>query len=310
MRQIEHHRVTYTAKSISLGDVINVLSAHQKLLHEGALIVSRSKPGLNLTIESIKVETIYTGSLHVDLLLELYKEYQTDIEDIIVGSVEGVAKMSVPDEYKALVTIGTLIVVYFVARRAYEAVFKKREPASVAPQPVHIEGEYNRVVNLVAHTLNVTPEVVEGAVSKEITEKKQRQLLGRVSDFLRPAKREPGSEIQIDGVGVIGSEVVAEYPTDADLASLEDMTTLDMHDAEVEIRATDRDNSKSGWKAKILNDKNFSSRLPMVLSPDIDIDRLADLKTIKGDLKIEFSHEKNGVFKPKRIHLLRFDDPA
>jgi hypothetical protein len=309
MRQVVRHKVAYTAESISLTDVIESLQAQQRLLQEGVAVLARAAPDSDLRLVTIRVNAVTSGSLFVDLALELYHAYQTSIDPTVIRAIEGLTGTDIPSEYESLVSVAALGVTLFIARWAHGAVFerKKKEHPTLRPSPaVHIEGDYNRVITIIADRLSIGTDAIDQAFNDEINPKKRRQLLGRVTDFLRPAKAEPGSSIDVGGVGEIGPETIAEYPNEADLAGLEDTTILDLPGTQIEIRATDRDSLKTGWKAKIIDNEDFPARLPMDLYPTVDADKLADHKIVTADLAIEFARERGGTLRPKRIHLIRF----
>jgi hypothetical protein len=304
------HKINYSADSIPLSDVIESLQAQQRLLHEGVAVLARAAPDSDLRLVNIKVNSVTAGSLRIDLLLEMYHAYQESVDDKIIKGIEALTGTDVPPEAEALVTIATLGVAYFVARYAYDAVFKKKkkeDPTLPAAPPIHIEGHYNNVVTVIAGQLNVPYEAVDKAFHDEITPAKRRQLVGRVTDFLRPAKSSPGSVIDVEGLGQIDAETIAEYPAEYDLADLGDTSILNLPNAHIEIRALDRDSLKSGWKAKILGNDNFPQKLPMDLYPTIDAEKLADHRIITGDLAIEFIRDKDGTVRPKKMHLLTFE---
>lgn len=309
MQVIVPHKIYYTANSIQLPDVIESLQAQQRLLQEGVAVLARAAPDSNLRLIAIHVNKIATGSLLIDLGLELYHEYQTSIDDKVIKGIEGLSGVDVAPEYEALVTIAALGVTFFVARWAYDAVFSKRKkdnPSLPHTPPIHIEGNYNTVVNIIADRLHLDPQAVERAFADELPPIKRSQLVSRVTDFLRPAKSEPGSAIEVSGLGSIDAQTVSEYPNEAELAGLEETTMLIYPRKRIEIRATDRDSLKSGWKAKIVGDNNFPHKLPMELDPTVDADRLADFKTATADLAIEFTRDPSGSLRAKRLHLQKF----
>ncbi len=303
------HKIYYTANSVQLPDVIESLQAQQRLLQEGIAVLARAAPDSDLRLIAIHVNKIASGSLLIDLGIELYHAYQTSIDDKVIKGIEGLLGVDVSPEYESLVTIASLGVTFFVSQWAYDAVFKKRKkdhPDLPHIPPIHIEGSYNNVVNIIADKLQIEPQAVERAFADELPATKRNQLIPRVTDFFRPAKNTPGSEIEIPGVGRIDAQTISEYPSEADLAGLIETTTLIYPRTKIEIRATDRDSLKSGWKAKIIGDKNFPNKLPMELAPTINADRLADFKTATVDLAIELARDSSGALRAKRLHLQRF----
>ncbi|MDQ0564979.1 hypothetical protein GRI55_09495 [Erythrobacter citreus] len=309
MQKTLHHRVEYSADQIPLAEVVESLLAQQRLLEEGIAVLARAAPDSDLRLVAIHVNQIVAGSLLTDLALEIYHSYQESIDDKVIKGIEGLTGVDVPPEYESLATLAALAVTYFVARWAYEAVTQKKkkdQPALPSPPPIHIDGEYNKVVNIIANTLTISPEAIERAVSDEITPKKRRQLVGRVTDFFRPAKQNPGSSINVGGFGDLEQEAITEYPNEADLQGLEDTTILPLPNQQIEIRATDRDSLKTGWKARIIGQADIERKMPMDLYPTVDADALADHKMVVADIAVEFAREKGGSLRPKRIHLLEF----
>lgn len=308
MQQIVRHKLVYTADKVALTELIDSLQAQERLLQEGVVVLARAAPDSDLRLITIQVNSIASGSLLVDLSLELYHAYQTSIDDEVIKGIEGLTGLEIPAQYESLVSLAAIGVAFYIARWAYKRVANNKDRSH--QRPVHIETTYNQVVTVIAERLQLDSAAVDRAFASELTPKKERQLLGRVTDFLRPAKQDPGSEIEVAGFGTITSETIAEYPSDADLVGLEDTTVLDLPGARIEIRATDRDSLRTGWKAKILDNDDFPSKLPMDLYPTVDAEKLADHKVVTADLSIEFARESGGTLRPKRIHLLRFDSEA
>lgn len=102
--------------------------------------MARAAPDSDLRLVGVQVNSVVSGSLRIDLLLELYHAYQQSVDDKIIKGIEALAGVDVPPEAEALVTIATLGVTYFVARYAYDAVFKKKKKKTrhCLPRPLFI----------------------------------------------------------------------------------------------------------------------------------------------------------------------------
>ncbi|MEQ8829725.1 MAG: hypothetical protein RLW87_07940 [Alphaproteobacteria bacterium] len=299
------HRIDYSGDAASIDDVIANLKAQQRLLEEGARFVCAAIDGVHVESIDIKVVRIASGSLLTEFVVQVYGAYQTQIEGHIVGGIEETLGVDIPAEWEPLVALGAMAATYFVARFAYDAVRRKKDDR---PASTHIEGNYNTVINNIASRINVDAERLEGLLEGQLPRAKRRGLVKSVTGLLEPVRRNPKSTAIIDGVGEIPSGVVAEYPSDAELSEIDDRNNVDLPGAIVEIRATDKDNSKHGWAAKILNDGRFRRRLPMDLYPTVDADALAHFDQVTADVIVEGATGEDGSFRAKRIHLLNFRD--
>jgi hypothetical protein len=116
--------------------------------------------------------------------------------------------VEIPEELKALVTLGTLAVGYWVVRFAYDKL--RGTGGKGNPASTHIEGDYNTVINLIGSKLEVSPEQVEQALSEAVQPQKRRSLIESAARFFRPRDDEMPSSITVDGYGEISKEMVAE----------------------------------------------------------------------------------------------------
>lgn len=296
------HRVQYEASASSVDDVVASLLAQERLLEEGAGIIA-GIAGLEISDVRVRVTGVAAGTLVTEFIVGVYGAYQSDIQDSVVAGVERMFGVDVPEGLEPLVTLGALAVTYFVARFAYDAIRGKNKDR---PASTHIEGDYNKVVNIIASKLEVDPSFVERAVEGKLIPAKRRSLIRPVTDFLNLARRDKGTGIKVDGYGDIAPETIAEYPNDAELSEIDEAKNLDLPNVELEIRATDKDRSKTGWAAGIIGDKRFKRRLPMDLYPTVNSEHLAKQDRVWADVVLEGETLADGEFKPKRIHLLNY----
>lgn len=304
MRLVFHHEGKYTGSRFTIEEVIRSLAAQRDLLVAGVMALPEIDPEIRIETVAILVEKLETSSLIWDLIVELNANYQGQIHDAIIGGIEGMFGVDIPEQYEALVSLLALAVTYMVARYAYERVI--RSGSDKDPQ-VRIEGEGNVVIQNIAQVVNQSPETVEKALERAIPPAKRRTLISKVADFIRPARKAKGEIIEIRGAPPISSEALQEFPSDAELAAVDDSSNLDVEGALVEIRATDRDRSKVGWSAIIANDPRFPKRLPMDLYPTVNGEELAAHHFVRANLVVECERLPDQTLRPKRIHLLSYD---
>ncbi|MER9748425.1 hypothetical protein [Mesorhizobium sp. M0140] len=295
------HRIEYENGSASIGEVIENLKAQKKLLEEGVKFLDAALKNFEVDDVKIRVLKVGSGSLITEFLILVYGTYQTDIHDAVAGGVEEMFGAHIPPDYEPIVTLATLAVTYFVARYAYDAVRAKRPDR---PPSVHIDGDYNAVVNTVAERLALPFSEVESALYSTVPVARRRQLVRSVTKFLRPRDDGRPTGIKIDGYGELRSETIDEYPIDSELQEIDDSRNVDISNAILDIRATDKDRNNSGWAAVIIGDRRFKRRMPMDLYPTVDAIALAKLERVVGDIVVEGERNTAGVFKGKRIHLI------
>jgi len=269
--------------------------------------LSEIDPDFTLDKVTVRVETLQSGTLYWDLLVEVYGEYQTQIKTNVTGNLEEMFNIDIPAEYEGLVTLGTLAVTYMVARYAYDRVARsKGNRDSAAP---HISGDNNVIIQQISSVVGQDPVFIEKALERTLPPSKRKKLIPKVADFLRPAKKEPKSSIEINGAPDIKTEVIAEFPNDAELKGVDDSTIIDIENASIDIRGTDRDKITTGWGAIVIGDDRFKKRMPMDLYPTVDPEELAKYQIVNANLAIECERNADNKLMPKRIHLLSFEVP-
>ena len=298
------HLVKYSANNWTIDEVVLSLQGQKKLLEASSATLERLIKGLEIDKLEIRVEKIGTGTLYEELVIVIYGVYQKEIDPAVASKVEKMFGLNIPAEYQPLASIALMLVALTVAKFAVNAVLNKKK---VDGKPsVHIQGNYNTIVNIASDKLGITPDQVETALHESLPPNKRRSLIKSVTNFLRPKTGDITNSIEVQGVMKIPSESLAEYPTDSELNEIDDARNIDIPQATIQIRATDRDKSKIGWAAKVLSDKRFKKRLDMDLYPTIDAEELAKCDIVKADIVIEGQRTADGNFKPKKIHLLNF----
>ncbi len=307
MKTVFKHSGRYTSDAFTIEEVIASLSAQKSLLEESVNFLAELDPDFTLDKVTVRVDSLETGSLIWDLAVEVYGQYQTQIEERVAGSLEEMFGVDIPEQYEGLVTLGALAVTYVVARYAYERVARsKGDKSSAAPV---ITGDNNVVIQQISSVVGQDPQFIEKALERSLPPKKRKQLIPKVADFLRPAKKDRTAKIELENAPDIGPPMLSEFPSDADLKNVDDSTIIDLEGARIDIRGTDRDKINTGWGAVILNDDRFTKRMPMDLYPTVNPEDLAKHQEVTANLAIECERRPDNSLKSKRIHLLSFEEP-
>ena len=157
------HRIKYQAGVSSIDEVIESLKAQKRLIEEAAVVFEALIEGFEMDKTRIRVVRVAEASLAFDFLVLVYGAYQKSIEQAVVGGAERMFGVDIPEQYEAAFTLVVLVIVYWVARYAYDAVRRKRQEK---PAPIHIEGSYNTVINIAAENFSLTPAAIENVLSE------------------------------------------------------------------------------------------------------------------------------------------------
>lgn len=295
----------------SLEEVISVLSAQRLLIRGAVEFLEELDPGLDAQRVVIRVRSIEEGSLDWDLLVEIWGVYQTQITEKVVQGVEGAFDVDIPEQLEPLITLALLAVTYWGLRYAYDRVARRKAKDKKAPlaPAVHIEGNYNTVVNVISNTTNTTGEAVERALQGAL-QKDRLKVAKAAVDFVNPARKRVGAGVELDGTDVgIGSDTLAEVPSDAELARASEIQRIPLYGVAMSIRGTDQDSHTTGWRGLIEDDERFPKRLPIILDPAIDPEALANQQRVRADVTVEGEQFLDGSFVPRRIHMRAFTEP-
>lgn len=301
-------RGRHEGEKFTIEEVIATLTAQRTLIGEAVHFLEELDPEFVARNIVIRVIAIEEGSLIWDLVVEIWGAYQKQITEKVTGNIEEAFEVDIPDQLEPLLSLALLAVTYWGLRYAYDRVARKKaKDQEESPSPaIHIEGNYNTVVNILAGKTDTYPDRVKDALNLSAASDRAKIAKAAV-DFVRPARRRPGEGIVVEGTPGVSAPAVAEVPSDAELARTSEVIRINLDDAELSIRGTDRDSQTSGWRAVIEDDERFPKRLPLVLSPAVDPESLADFQRVRAAVTVEGDQFMDGSFVPRRIHLKAFE---
>lgn len=300
-------RGRYEGDNYTIDDVIRSLGAQKVLIAQAVRFLEHVDDDFDARKIVIRVVSIEEGSLLWDLMVEIWGTYQDPLTEKVTGSIEEAFGVDVPEAMEPLVALATLAVIYWGLRFAYDRVSKrhKKEDGKPLPAPIHIEGNYNHVVQIIAAAADTSGQAIERALDRSVYAE-GRKVAKAATEFIAPAKRNGNQRIFVEGAPPITEEVVKEVPSEAELSQTSTPMTIPLDDVALSIRGTDRDSKASGWRAFIDDDDRFPKRLSLILGLDIDPEELANHAAVRADVDVEGDESFDGAFVAKRIHLKRF----
>ncbi len=301
---IFQHTIEYPDNhGITLSEIAATLLAQEKLIPIAVETLERIYPGLIVEQVKIKFDYAQHGSLKENLFVAILVIYQKQLDQGVPDLIEHLTGVQVPEQYRSLVSVLTVIFLYFGAKAAYEKVLgKAKDEKSSLPT---ISGDYNTYINIAARSLNVPPEQIERAVA-DTSEKRKGTIIRSAVDMFRPAKRGGAGRIMVPGLPEISREAVQEFPDGAlahDMA--DDIEFEPFASATLEIRAMDKDKSETGWSGKLHSGPMSTKRMKLKIGPTVDRETLWKNATVKVEALVESHRTDDDTLTPRCIHVIR-----
>lgn len=294
------HDVSYpTNKGITLTDIADTLLAHERVVALLSKILEAAIDGFTVEKIVVRLDEAQEGSLFEKFVVEIYSNYQKDIQKNVIGAVTAMTGVTIPDQYQPLVTLLILLVIFYGANWVYRKVNPKKEATGTT-----INGNYNTILNVTADHLSVTPEKLEEIV-KDVTKGPMRKAVGKAAQrFFKPAQRNGIGVIDVPGFGTISRDAVEEVPTEANIDPIDDRDMEPWTDVSIGLRALDLDRRESGWYGVIQVAGEEHTRLPISLYPTINPEQLQGATEFQADILLESRRDDSGDWKPRRIHVV------
>ena len=300
-----HHVIEYPDNhNIPLSDIAATLIAQEKLIPLVSEVLEQIYPGLMIEKTRINLDFARHGSLSESLFIAILAIYQKDLDRDVPHFLEQMTGGHIPDEYKSLVSVIFVILVYY----GIKAVGKKVHGSKVSevqalPAAIY---NYGTMLNFAAEQTNTDPRTIENALESVVGSKRKGTIARAAIDMMRPAKRGGPGRITSPGVPDIPANVAAEFPDAATIADLEEGTEVETFDnAILEVRATDRDQGDRGWAGKLHAGSMSTKRLSIKLYPTVNREALATRSQARVDALIECKRLDDDTLKPLRIHVVK-----
>lgn len=212
--------------------------------------------------------------------------------------LEDLLKVDIPETYDSIVTVVTMIVLFYGASLLKDAAVKAVDNGALRKQLNSIVGQ------LSANTGKSEAEIRKILDAKYCKPALVKKLTKAVQGFFIPSQREGGVPVEFDRQHV-PSDVVREIPYAEEFSANEDFERYDSYnDVVLEIHAQDRDKITTGWAA--IPRGVHESRIRMKLIHPVAAGDIWTKDTIRGDVTIVSKLTADG-YVPSEIHLLRIN---
>ena len=294
------HVIEYTGEGrLSLSDIADALLAQETLVTYLPKIMEDTMPGLTVEKVRIYLKDAETGSLRKEFMIALVLAFQGDLNKEVAGGIKEMTGIEIIEKYQTVTTLLVILVALYGARFVYHKLRGKD-----APPPASIQGDYNRVINITAKHLHITPDALDQAVGASVDAQAPGVIARATARFMKPAKKMDAAPIKAFDDEVISREAVQEFPVEAELLN-DDRPMMPLPDVRLQILALDRQKRTTGWAATFPDKEISAARISMDLYPTVDLDELRTAEMVRADVIIEQRPGEKGRLRPARIHLVR-----
>ncbi|OCJ63711.1 hypothetical protein A6U97_14750 [Agrobacterium tumefaciens] len=290
--------ITYeTAGSTPIVDVIAALHAADAAIEDAISLLPSLIDGVHIENSQINVRLLSQQSpLRELLLVTLLVAFQDDLNKEIPPMLEDIFKTNIPDSYDSIVTVVTMVVLFYGAAFLKDAAIKAVEDGALRHQ-------VDSLISQLADSTGKSEEEIKRIFDTKYGKPAPvRRLARAVRGFFIPSQREGGAPVTFDRK-TIDRDVVREVPYPQEFAAKEDFEKYQpINDVVLDIHAQDKDKVSVGWAAvpRGITEK----RLRMKIIEPITANDLWNKDTIRADITL-IHHLAADGYVPAEIHLIR-----
>ncbi len=284
-----------TDDPVPISDIIASLQGAEGAIREAARLLPKIVDGLEVSKVEIKVRQIAQESPLRELFaIGLFLAYQEKLEEEVPLLISETTGVILPDRFDTLVTVLTMIVIFYGAGALKDLVFGKGKDGAAK---VQLDGLIAEIAPQVGKSEKQIREVLEDRYEER---KAWRRLANTASRFFAPSKRQNSAPVMINDRRV-PQEAVRDIPAEYLVEDAgEERPSRFFKDAKVELRAEDKDHTGRGWACVI--ESVSKDRLKMKLVDEASADNLWGRNSVIGDVTVVY--EKIGAdLHPKEVHL-------
>lgn len=281
------HSVKYTNQNpLTVKEVVNSLNALNKVSVYFLPQALSTLSGAEVMTADLLVEGFEHGSFVEKVLIRLFFKDEAELEKFLDKVRDGSRELyrNLPGEgrpvLKGAVAV-SCVVGSLVAVGAMWAISTRQD----APSPVTLNINDSNFVVIGAESYELSPtdfvKVIEATGRTD-----QKQLAQASVNLLAPAKSEEGAVMMMDDNAQLSipRETVEALPDNVDFQPYE--TEQPYSDVDLQIRASDRDNSSRGWAGII--DGVVDRRVRLELSEGVSPDDIAAKFVVRADVVVHY----------------------
>lgn len=265
----------------SIEDVIASLQGLKSLSSTVPAVFEQLYPGTKFSDIQLSLTKLETGSLLEHVIIRLFFGSQEQLDkDLDVLR----CKLKLDDPRMRLLVVLTItaVVGYGMLSAASNFISSFSKPAE---EKTEIVNNYNYIVAQGAELAGITPEEF-GKMIADANKNKKATAEGAIK-FLQPTRKDASAAITFNGLPDVAISSGAIRQTPSYWIDPSENTVSHFENVAINIRATDLDNAKQGWAAKIPQ-VNGDKRIRLQITPGLDTLALYGKPEIKGDVSVVY----------------------
>lgn len=290
------HTIYYSNREyVPISEMVKSLQSIEKIVSQTPSVIN-GLVGLDGIIKvEIYVSELKSGSLQNRFVLKYFFKDEKGFDDW-VDKIR--VKTGMDDGKKVIPAIVGGAIVAATLYGVTLALPKDSGPSVTST----VSGNSGTVINFIANELHVDAETVQKALEDGITNKKS--LASAATDLVHPAKVDPQATITIDDNDslVINTKTVEVTPEQYETPKPEQKSD-EYKGKLLQIRATDRDSTSSGWRAVVPG--LHENRVKLSFDEDINNqDDLANYAAVLADFDVISTYvQSKNEYVIKEIYL-------
>ncbi|WP_158528590.1 hypothetical protein [Sinorhizobium meliloti] len=250
-----------------IGDVITALQAAEIAIEDAVSLLPSLLPGVHIENSSINVRSLSQESPLRELFaLTLIVAFQDDLKTEIPPMIEKLFDIRISEQYDSIVTVATMIVLFYGAALLKDAAVKTLENGALRRQVDALLAQMSEATGMSEERVRA---IFDAKYSKPGPVKR---LAKAVRGFFVPTQREGGVSVIFDR-NRVHRDVIREVPYPQEFKDKEDFEKYTpKYGATLEIHAQDKDKINTGWAAvpRGITDRRLRMKLvEPVMAPDL-----------------------------------------
>lgn len=238
--------IVYETEGVTpVSDVIAALQAANEISKDVVSLLPSLFEGLKIEASSLNVRSLTQESpLREYFLLALVVAFQDDLKAEVPPVIEDLFSVRISDDYDTLVTVIFMIVVFYGASIAIDAIKKAFTPSLP-------KAKFDELIQVLAvETGRPAQDIRNIFEAKFAKPAATTRLLNQVSQFFAPSQKARNAPVRFDR-DTIPSETIREIPYSGfgDQEKQDFSKYKPLAGVELELHAQDRDKASTGWAA-------------------------------------------------------------
>lgn len=293
--------ISYETEGLTpISDVIAALQGADAAIRDAVALLPSLIDGIEIQRSTVNIRSVTQESPLKELIVVgIIAVLQSELSHPVSSAIEEMFGIDIPDKYNSIVTIVTMVVLFYGAAFMKDAAVKAVEDGA-------LRRKLNQLADDIASRTGKTrDEILKILDAKYGTPSASKRLIALVSNFFSPSKKPETAPVVFDGDRV-DEDTIREIPFQAELDEPEDLERYrHFKGVDIEIHAQDRDKAKTGWACVPVGISG--ERIRMKIIEPLKSSDVWNRDKIVGDITVISKMTPDG-YVPSEVHLTSIHD--